>query len=334
MSRKRGDPKATLDPFGGSLPAPNWADPLVWTTAAWNQTASQFFLFQLMSIAMARYRWVDLPPKVDVRFLERTLLLSGEATITWPTGFPPANAFAMQAVEGTPDGNLEQTAWRAIGANGKGWPVTTVNGVMVYDSQLRVPRLGFLNFIAAECANIMRTKQTVRQHMRQPVLITAPREQAQQLHNLTAQIANGEPYILGYDRFLSDMETSVLKVASDREDMQLPALQADLKDVWNLGLAYLGIGVAERKAERQSVPEIQQADEPTSLAALDGLMCRRKACDQLNELTGGHASVFWNQDVESATFNALNNLETQLESPGQPIGADMDDEEEMPDDQQ
>ncbi len=314
MSKTKQTLTVGVNPLASSV-VPNWADPLVWTTAAWNQAAFNFFSQQLCAIAMARYRWIDLPEKVDVRFLEWCLLWNGCATITAPPGLPMDNAFAMQAVLGTPNGNDEQYRWRAFGTNGPEWPVTRDNGVVVYDSQTRIGKWPGLQLIAAECANVLRTKQTVRQHMRQPVLITAPREQAQQLHNLTSQIANGDPYVLAYDRFTADYTAQVMPVSSGREDMELTAVQGDLKDVWNLGLAYLGIGVAERKAERQSVSEIRQTDEPTSMMALDGLICRRKACDQLNALTGGHATVMWNQDIESDTFNAVNDAETQMMAP-------------------
>lgn len=295
----------------------NRANGVYWTTQAWNDAAYAFFYRQLEGIAMNRFRWLGLPEKVDVRFLEYTLLYNGVATISYPRGLKPSNAFAMQAVlEGSYDGNMEYTKWRAQGVNGKGWECDTTNGVIVWDSVTRQPLMPQLQFIASECANIMRTKQTVRQHMRQPVMITAPREMSQQLHNLTAQIGSGEPYILAYDRFGSDVNVETLDVSSGREDMQLPALQGDLKDVWNMGLALLGVNVSERKAERQSVSEIQQGDEPTDLAALNALQARRTACEHLNKLTGGDAYVVWNKDVESATFNAANNLEVQMNAGG------------------
>lgn len=292
----------------------NTANPVPWTSEAWNRQAFNYFFQQLLEIALARFRWVDLPPKVDERFLEYTLLWNGVATISWPRDLPPQNAFAMQAVLSAPNGNLEQTHWRAQGANGGSWDADTTNGVIVWGSQTRLPLIPQLQFVASECANIVRTKQTVRQHMRQPVLITAPREMSQQLHNLMAATANGEPYVLGYDRFATDIQTEVLPVASGAEAQQLPALQSDLKDVWNLGLATLGINVAERKQERQSVAEIRQADEPSTMLSLSPLLARRAACAQLNELTGGTTDVYWNQDIESDTFNALNNIDTQLQS--------------------
>lgn len=293
----------------------NTANPVMWTSEAWNQNAYQLFMRQLTEIALARFRWVDLPPKVDVRFLELTLLCNGVATLSWPAGLAPENAFAMQAVLLKYNGNLEYTRWRAQGVNGKGWSADTSNGVVVWDSLSRQPIIPSLQMVAAECANVLRTKQTVRQHMRQPVMITAPREMSQQLHNVMTAAANGEPYILGYDRFATDVQAQVMPLASGGEAQQLPALQGDLKDVWNIGLSVLGVNVSERKQERQSVPEIQQNDEPSTLTGLSALMARRTACEQLNKLTGGSAAVYWNQDIETDSFNAANNLVTLLQAP-------------------
>lgn len=308
-----------IGPVGGLVNKnKNWTKPVPWVSESWNQAAYSFFFQKILSIAIARFRWEGLPEMCDARFLELTLLTNGCATFTWPMGFPPANAFVMQAVLGTPDGNLEQTEWRAIGANGKGWKVVGgINGVMVYNSLTRLPLLPSIQFAASECANIMRTKQTVRQHMRQPVLITAPREMSQQLKQTVASIANGEPYIVAYDRFAADVQAQCMPVTSGREDMELSALQQDLKDTWNLCLSMLGIGAADEKKERMNVLESKQVENPTEPIALDALQARRTACDALNKLTGGHAAVYWNQDVESASFNFINDLSVRLTEGGE-----------------
>lgn len=295
---------------------PNWVKPLYWTTEAWNLSAFNFFLNELCSIAVNRFKWVNLPPEVDSWFLEQTLFYCGQATISAPKDMPMLNAYAMQAVtKGNPDANYNFPQWEARGYNGLQWDCTPDNGVLIYDNSFRTPIVDKLQFIAAECANIMRTKQTIRQHMRQPVIIQAPNEMKQQLSNLTSQIANGQPYIITYNGFNGNVDTSLLNVTSGNEDRNLPALQADLKDIWNMGLAYLGITTGEKKMERQSVPEIQQEGNPTSLMALNSLDMRRRACEKLNKLTGLNTTVVWNTDIESDNFNVANNLATILSAP-------------------
>lgn len=284
----------------------NWADPNFWTTSQYNLMSSDFFLQQLMALSMSRFRWEGLPPKVDVRYLEHTLMSQGVATLAWPDGFEPENAFAMQAViKSGPDANHNYPKWEALGTNGLKWECRAhVNGVMVWDSPLRVPIMPNLRLCAGEMASILRTKQGVRQHMRHPVVMQGPREMRQQMQAAVAQIGDGEPYMIVYDGF-RDVETKVLQVATGREAEELRELNSDLTNAWNMALRYLGIAAAPRKNERQTSEEIDQAGEPTEIQALGSLMVRRQACEALNALTGGSAQVFWNQDVESDAWEML-----------------------------
>lgn len=292
----------------------NWNNALYWTTEAWNIAATQFFMSQFELMALNRWKWVHLPPLVDVRYLEWNLLYKGVATISYPLGYKPMNAFAMQCVYSQPNANNNYKTWVSLGENGVSWDTTKENGVIVWDSWNRQSVVPQLQFIASECANIVRTKQTIRQHMRQPVVFQAPREMQQQVKNLISQTANGNPYVIGYNAF-DDIQTTVLNTSTNQEAQELAGLQQDLKDVFNLGLTYLGITVGERKMERQSVPEIQQANNPTSLMALNGLSMRRRACKELNALTGGNAKVYWNSDIETDNYNVVNNLSTLLSMP-------------------
>lgn len=317
----------------------NYVRGAYWTTQAWNKQAMDFFYSQLETLAMSRFRWEDLPPKCDQRYLEWCLLHYGVACIAWPEGFNPWNGFAMQAVtDSKPDANNNYPAWTALGANGvKFHCYRNVNGTIVWDSIRRTPITANLEFCAGELANIMRTTQTIRQHMRQPVIVSGAREMSQQLKALTAQISGGEPYIIVNDGF-NAVETQVLPVGTGKEADELAALEKDRQDVWNMALQYLGISLNERKAERQTTTEIQQADQPSTLQGMGALMARRQACDALNALTGHHTRVYWNSDVESDSFNMVNNMATMLNANavsqvmGAQASADSEEEKEDIDD--
>lgn len=287
----------------------NWADPSFNQTQTYNWCLFEFFLRQLQTLAIARFRWRDLPPKVDARYLEWCLMRYGLATIAWPDAFRAENAFAMQAVlKSAPDANYNYKYWQTIAPNGLHWDCEAHrNGVIVWDNPLRVPSVDALSLMAREMCDCMRTKQVIRTHMRQPVVLTGPREMEQQMKSATAQIGSGNPYMVTYEEF-RNIDISSIPIASDREDMEMREMQDDLANTWNLALRYLGINAAPRKMERQTSEEITQSGEPTSLQALAMLDVRRHACDELNALTGGSATVVWNQDVESESWNALNDM--------------------------
>lgn len=298
----------------------NWADPLYWTTQAWNWQATQNWYRELLAIAINRYHWLNLPDGVDVRFLETELITKGVASISWPDGLPGgAVAFAMQAVtKSPPDINGNYAKWESLGLNGKKWDTTRgVNGVLVYDSWTRLPQIDVIQFYAAELANIQRTMQTIRQHMRQPVIITAPKEQAQQINALQAQVANGAPYILTSDGF-TQVDTQVLPTASGQESMQLEACRENLESTLKYVLNMLGISQTPIKYERQTATEIAQTDKTTEMIMLDGLDARRQAARELSELIGVEIKVVRNSDYETNSFDFEHDIMAALSTAAAP----------------
>lgn len=294
---------------------PNYSDPLFWTTTAWNWAATDFWFQQLCTLAMSRFRWVGLPKNVDVRYLEWTLLNQNNATLAWPKGFDPKYMLALKAAtNGRPNANNNYVKWTAIGDNGLKFPVYHhINGALVWDNVTRAPIMPQLQFLAAEMANIMRTIQTVRQHMRQPVIIEGPREQAQQLRNLAQMTANGEPYMITYDGF-DAVKTEVLPITNGHEANDLEALQGQLRDVWNMALNSLGIAASERKLEKQTTSEINQVDEPSTLQGMGCLIARRQAANELTRLTGHEIKVAWNSDIESNNFNVMHDASAKMKA--------------------
>lgn len=305
----------------------NWADPNFNQTQTYNWYLFDFFYTQLQTLAMSRFRWRDLPPKVDARYLEWCLMEYGLATIAWPDNFQAENAFAMQAVlKSAPDANCNYKYWETIAPNGLHWDCQAhKNGVIVWDNPLRKPSNNMLALMAREMCDCMKTKQVIRTHMRQPVIVIGPREMEQQMKSVTAQAGSGNPYIVAFEEF-RNIEATTLTIASGREDMEMREMQDDLANTWNLALRYLGINAAPRKMERQTSEEINQSEEPTDLQALGSLMVRRQACDELNQITGGNATVVWNQDVESDSWNALNDMRNFIGD-----GADTMEESEVND---
>ena len=63
--------------------------------------------------------------------------------------------------------------------------------------------------------------------------------------------------------------------------------------------------------------EVNKRDEPSDLMALDGLNCRREACEQLNNRFGDYLEApitcVWAKDNISQNFNFMANIKEQLE---------------------
>lgn len=296
----------------------NWADPNWWESAEFHALTQDFYFQQLQTLAMSRFRWVGLPPMVDVRFLEWTLLTQGQATISWPLGLRPQNAFAMQAVIASgPDANYNYPKWRSRGVNGKQWDTTAKNGVFVWDNPLRRNIVPSLSLIAYQMANVSRSMDVTRLHLRHPFVLRGPRSMAQQMKSMYSQISDGEPALILYNDSGMPVDIDVLKASTGREDFELQALQDNLNNLWQQAMRFLGIQSMPFKAARQTSEEVTQGSQSADLMAMGPLDCRRRACDTLNEITGGHATVVFNRDVESSTFQFLNDLQLQNDVEGE-----------------
>lgn len=295
---------------------------LYWQSAQLNQRYQQFFRTQLIQLALARFRWVNIPKTCDARYLEMQLLFNGMATLAAPKIEDKPNYKAFLSLKAVPEGiNMYGNApcWRALGENGTDFSCNNTNGVIIYDNLLRTAQVNNFTLLAYDMADIVRTKQVNRQHIKTPVVWLVDQTMRQQALNLMSQTAGNEPMVLatksGFNAIDVQAINSGVEYLGDK-------LQEDLMSTWNLAFTFLGINNLPFKAERQTADEINDYGEPTELLSLNPLSCRREACEAFNDRFGtlvyGRESpkklnVVWNQDFESDAYNVMHNTERLLE---------------------
>ena len=105
-----------------------------WQSDVFNRRAEAKNLSMLLSLAMNRFRWVNLPNTCDERFLEMTLHRTGVATICHPDNMPDV----WQSLIASPYGDFNAygipVRWRATGYDQTNYDVTSDNGELVYYS--------------------------------------------------------------------------------------------------------------------------------------------------------------------------------------------------------
>ncbi len=181
--------------------------PTYWQTEAYNQQLFNMFRNDLIELALSRFTWVGLPETCNERFLEQTLLYEGAATLAFPSQASEVLLSLKCVQQGAPNMYDEPRAWRALGVTGKtNFVCNWKNGVWIWENATRYPLMVKINIWARELADIMRTKQINRYHMRMPLLITAPQDRTFDVQNFYKNIATGEPFVLGFDNF-SDIQT-------------------------------------------------------------------------------------------------------------------------------
>ena len=280
-----------------------------WQSLAYNKRIYAGMRNIIEIIALARFRWENLPDTCDPRYLERTLYYKGIATISAPNELSAraGKFFSLQCVQqGTPNMYGNPSKWLCLGDNGTEFKADGRTGYYCYDNLTRRPLTNLLDLYARELADIIRTQQIDRMHLKTPYIIKAPKGMELTVLNVLKQLMGGEPAIVGNDA-LSSVDVDVIDTKTEFHGQELTASEAN---VWNKIYTALGIANLTFKAERQIEDEVRAFKAPTDLMALSPLECRRTMCDHLNKRFGLDIHVYWNADFESNNFNALNDIKT------------------------
>lgn len=282
-----------------------------WQNASLNTRMYMMYRDWIMSLAIMRYRWINLPDSCDSRYLEWTLLTQGVATIAKGKaaidGGQDIEVWAStQAARLSPPNVYDNyTSWQSFGNNGWRFDVTPMNGVLVWDNRLRFPIWNQIDLQAKRLAKCARVIDSNLQQQMVSKLITVPQTQINDMVQLMKQQSGGEPYILGIKGMTENMHTEVL-------GMETPFICENVQmveeNIWKEIYTLLGIENVNRKAERMLVDEIHSINAPTTLRKLDGLECRRDACRQLNEKFGLDIDVVWFEDYQTENFRTMESI--------------------------
>ena len=274
-----------------------------WQSAEWNQRAFIAYRQWICTLAMNRFKWLNLPETCDERYLEFTLMRNGVASIAHPKDMDGVFFSTMANCDGRWNVYDTPSHWQSIGNNGWRFNASPKTGVLVYDNRLRMPYWNQIEFFARRLAALDRVEDINMAQQKTPYLITAPREAVNDAKQLYKQIAGGEPAILGKPQ-LSNVEIQAINT-------NVPYLGKELSEkklaLWDEVYNFLGISHVGQKSERLTSEEVSASNEPSNIMALDGLNARRDAANKLNKNFGLDVHVVWRKDNESDVYNFLRN---------------------------
>ena len=276
-----------------------------WQNANLNQYTYYMYRNQILRLAINRYKWRGLPDTCDPEYLEKTLILSGQATIAKT---PELGVWVSVGATGGPINLYDQPkSWRAISTNEINFACDPTNAVFIYDSLTQMPSIyPNINIWARRLAEIDQTIDLNLKQQNVPWVFTAPQEQVFDLTNIIKQAMGGEPAILGYKGLGEQYEAKLLASPVELKAEQLMLYKQLL---WNDVYTCLGIDNLPKKSERMIEDEVDANNDPTNMLALDGLQARRKAAKEFSKLSGLDVSVVWNADNISKNYNYLNNIQ-------------------------
>lgn len=262
-----------------------------WNSARWNRRKAEAYLDQLEALALNRIHWEGLPPSVDARYLEYILLTAGVATIAQPVEYPGIWVCGMVSANGTINRYGNPTQWDCLGADGDRFHVTPFNGVLIYDSETRKDPWTKLDMWARELADIDRTRDLNRAHLKNPLIIEAPRGKKAAAQEIMKAWLGGESSVAVYESL--EAHGIKLNALSFNIPFQGEALFRDAMNVLNRVYTFLGIENLPTKAERMIQEEIASSMEPASVNALNYLNARNQGAQGLWPLGLPDAKARW-----------------------------------------
>lgn len=273
-----------------------------WESACMNDAQYRFYYEWLEQMACSIYRWENLPPEIDERFLELCLFNRGLSVF-----FHDEEYNAYFACEGAPSGQINMyrnpLKFIAYGSNGFRRTLDSKDCVPIWNNYLRRPDFNAMKIYARRLADIDRTIDVNLAAQKTPILAIVPEAQRLTAQNLMKQWLGNEPVIIGADGMFDPKSISYLTA-------EVPFLTNDLlkakQTVWGEIMTFFGIDNSSiSKAERVQSAEVESNNAQIECSRLVRLNCRRMACEEINRKYGLDVWVDMNKDISSDNMNYL-----------------------------
>lgn len=244
------------------------------------------YLRSLIELAANRFQWTGLPPEVDVRYLELTMVRNGMSYMFYDTEY---NKF--MAVPASPSGmrNMmdEPVAFTVPGRGPyKTHMMRKGEGVPIWSNYLQTPDIDVIMYYANKLAEMDRTIDINVRQARRTRLLIGNKNQRSTLANVSRQIDQGVAAV-GVNASINvneqitshDMGADVSKIIN---------MQVSQSREWNKCMGLLGINHANQdKKERLVSDEVAANDEQVTAMKAVALNARRHAAEEINALYDG-----------------------------------------------
>lgn len=252
-----------------------------------NDIAALNWLNRLEELALCSFKWENVPPSVDIRYLELTLCEKG--SVVWFRDEVTGELLALTAVNlGRFDvyGNPMYTT--ATGYNGYTKQVDYSNSVVMWNNYERTPSFLILANYARQLADIERTIEVNLNGQKSPKIIQCTKDQYLSLKNIELKSDGNQRYIY----VDNELNPSTLQVI----DMTVPFTSDKLfnikNKIWAEALGYLGIPANSiEKAERINLLELELSNASTDAQRYTKLISRQKAVEAINDRFGTDIKV-------------------------------------------
>ena len=264
-----------------------------------------FYVDRLTELSISMFKWVNLPPSVDERFLELTLFTNGSA-VFFEDADLSVNEDGFLALPVMMNGDWDvynvPMRRRAYATNGYQKELTRDDSVIVYNNMIRTSSVTMCRHYAERLWNLDRIIDVNANAQKTPVLVQGTEQQRLTLMNVYQKWDGNEPVIFGTD----NLDVNALKVLGTGAPYVGDKLYELKNEIWNEALTYLGISNTNfQKKERMISEEVMRNQGGTIASRYSRLNARRKACEQINGMFGLDLDVVFREDYREADDMAM-----------------------------
>lgn len=281
-----------------------------------NNVAYIHYIDRLTELALCMFDWQGMPDEVNLRFLEKTLLLDGRCV------FFKDEELGYMVLQVTNTGMLDvyhdPTTFQAFGINGYVRDLSQEDGVIIYNNFLRKPSIMDIKMYAQRLYNYDRIIDVNANAQKTPILIECDEAQKLTLLNLYKEYDGNAPVIFGAKNV--DLKNNVAVLTTGAPFIADSIEQLKLH-TWDEAMSCLGIeNVGDKKKERMIVSETMQGMGATIASRYSRLEMRRTACEQINKMFGLNVSVDFREDYRAIVNDQISPSEDEgLQAGGEDI---------------
>lgn len=281
-----------------------------------NQYSFKEYLTIIENIALSRFDWSNVPPSIDVQFLERQLFNRGfivffEDEVMGPLALDAALSGRLDVY------NIPITR-RIRASNGYRATRDKLDSVIIWNDFTHKNSYTLIKYYAMRLYQLDSIIDVNAHAQRTPILITTPNNQRMVMENLYLKFAGGTPVIYGDNDLLNINNINVLKTDAPYVADRIFMLKSNL---WAELLTFLGIAnVSINKKEKLVQDEVLRSQGGTFATRNSYVKARQIACEQINRMFGLDIWVeFSDMTVQNALENAVDTKIT-VESGAESVG--------------
>lgn len=242
---------------------------------------------RLYKKAISMFEWVNMPPEIDTRYLEKTLVEQGHICF-----FKDEKLDKFMCLQCTIGGRFNvydlPTDYHVYTPSGYNRELDMSNSVVIYSDLAHDNLMPVIYYHAENIANIERTIDINLNQLKRPYVFLVPENKISSVKALFKQIRDNEELIIGSND-LSVEGLSIENTITPNNTIDLYTLK---KKYYNEALTDLGISnFSDDKKERLLAGEITSNEEDVYLNRANMLEARKQACKLINDMFGLNIDV-------------------------------------------